>query len=66
MANRARGVMYEPLGFELVGQTLLCIRFGASARELSQRANAFGMPVVATDIVKADDAISAEWGAEKA
>ena len=49
MANLARGVMHEPLGFELVGQTLLCIGFGASARELSQRADAFGIRVVATE-----------------
>jgi phosphoglycerate dehydrogenase-like enzyme len=65
MANLARGVMYQPLGFELAGQTLLCIGFGASARELSRRAAAFGMRVIATDLVEIDEATTAEWGAEK-
>lgn len=65
MANLANGIMYEPLGLELAGQTLLCIGFGASARELSRRAAAFGMRVIATDIVEIDEATAAEWGAEK-
>ena len=61
--NLADGVMYQPLGLELAGQTLLCIGFGASARELSRRANAFGMRVIATDIVPVSDAERTEWGA---
>jgi phosphoglycerate dehydrogenase-like enzyme len=62
--NLATGVMYQPMGYELVGQTLLCIGFGASARELSRRANGFGMRVLATDIVEVDGATCQEWGAE--
>lgn len=62
--NLARGVMYQPLGYELVGQTLLCIGFGASARELAKRAQGFGMRVLATDIVDVDEATREEWGAE--
>lgn len=64
LANLANGLMYQPLGFELVGQTLLCIGFGASARELSKRAKAFGMGVIATDVLEVDDATRDEWGAE--
>jgi phosphoglycerate dehydrogenase-like enzyme len=62
--NLERGVMYQPLGYELVGQTLLCIGFGASARELAKRARGFGMRVLATDIVEVNEATRAEWGAE--
>lgn len=64
MRNLASGLMYQPLGAELVGQTLLCIGFGASARELSRRAKAFGMRVIATDIVEVDPATCAEWGVD--
>lgn len=64
MRNLASGLMYQPLGAELVGQTLLCIGFGASARELSRRAKAFGMRVIATDVVEVDAATCAEWGAD--
>jgi len=63
--NLADGVMYQPLGLELAGQTLLCIGFGASARELSRRAAAFGMRVIATDIVEVDQGTIQEWGAEE-
>jgi len=62
--NLANGVLYKPTGFELDGQTLLCIGFGASARELSRRAQAFGMRVLATDIVEVDAATRQEWGAD--
>lgn len=64
MRNLAAGIMYQPIGTELAGQTLLCVGFGASARELSRRASAFGMRVLATDVVEVDDAVRAEWGAE--
>lgn len=64
MVNLANGLMYQPLGLELVDQTLLCIGFGASARELSRRAKGFGMRVIATDIVDVDDATREEWGAD--
>jgi len=65
MRNLTEGVMYQPLGLELAGQTLLCIGFGASARELSRRAKAFGMRVIATDVLEVDDATRAEWGADE-
>lgn len=64
MVNLADGRMYQPLGFELADQTLLCIGFGASARELARRARGFGMRVIATDIVEVDDSTREEWGAE--
>lgn len=63
-ANLAAGIMYKPTGTELDEQTLLCIGFGASARELSRRARGFGMRVLATDIVEVDDATREHWGAE--
>ncbi|MFM8577908.1 MAG: NAD(P)-dependent oxidoreductase [Planctomycetaceae bacterium] len=64
VVNVANGLMYQPMGFELAGQTLLCIGFGASARELSKRAKGFGMRVIATDIVEVDDSTREEWGAD--
>ncbi len=64
VVNLANGLMYQPMGLELAGQTLLCIGFGASARELSKRAKAFGMRVIATDVLEVDDATREEWGAE--
>ncbi len=64
VVNLANGLMYQPMGLELAGQTLLCIGFGASARELSKRAKAFGMRVIATDVLEVDDATRQEWGAE--
>lgn len=65
MINLAEGLMYQPLGLELAGQTLLCIGFGASARELSKRAKAFDMRVIATDVVEVDDATREAWGADE-
>ncbi len=64
LVNLANGLMYHPLGFELAGQTLLCIGFGASARELSRRAKGFGMRVLATDVLDVDDATREAWGAD--
>ena len=64
LVNLANGLMYQPLGYELVDQTLLCIGFGASARELSKRAKAFGMRVIATDVLEVDDATRHDWGAQ--
>jgi phosphoglycerate dehydrogenase-like enzyme len=47
--NLHKGVMYKPLGCELAGKTLGLIGFGATGRQLSQRANAFEMRVIAVD-----------------
>lgn len=62
--NLAAGIMGNPLGSELEGQTLLLLGFGASARELSRRAKGFGMKVIATEIVDVDDTTREEWGAD--
>lgn len=62
--NVHAGVMFRPLGRELRGQTLLCIGFGASARELSRRASAMGMRVIATDVVPVDEGTRDAWGAD--
>lgn len=62
--NLHAGVMFKPLGRELPGQTLLCIGFGASARELSRRASAMGMRVIATDVVPVDEGTRDAWGAD--
>ena len=53
--NIERSVMYGPVGFELVDRSLLLVGFGASARELSIRASAFGMRVSGVDVVVPDD-----------
>ncbi|MFM8894342.1 MAG: NAD(P)-dependent oxidoreductase, partial [Actinomycetales bacterium] len=65
LRNLRAGVMYQPLGAELAGRTLLCIGFGASARELSRRAKAFGMRVIATDVLSVDEVTRTEWGADE-
>jgi len=62
--NLAGGILGNPLGEELEGQTLLLLGFGASSRELSRRAKGFGMKVIATEIVNIDDATRNEWGAD--
>ncbi|MEC9379358.1 MAG: NAD(P)-dependent oxidoreductase [Candidatus Latescibacterota bacterium] len=49
--NFRDGVLYEPMGVELSGQTLGILGFGASGRELAIRAKACGMRIVATDAV---------------
>ena len=65
MNNLAEGILYRPTGLELAGRTLLCIGFGASARELSKRAHAFGMRVIATDVVDVDPETQAKWGVDE-
>lgn len=64
VVNLASGVQHQPMGFELAGQTLLCVGFGASARELAKRAKGLGMRVLATDLVEVDDATRRAWGAD--
>lgn len=63
-ANMARGILYGPLNGELPGKTLCLVGFGASARELSIRARAMGMRVVATDLYPVDDQTREAWGAD--
>jgi phosphoglycerate dehydrogenase-like enzyme len=62
--NLAAGILGNPLGQELDGQTLLLLGFGASARELSRRAKGFGMRVIATELLEVDDQTREEWGAD--
>lgn len=57
VANFQKGVMYEPLGFELDGRTLGLIGFGASGQELARRAKAFGMRIMAIDIRKIEQSV---------
>lgn len=64
LRNLSEGVLGNPLGSELDGQTLLLLGFGASARELSRRAKGFGMKVIATEIIEVDDATKDQWGAD--
>ena len=46
----ASGDYYGPAGFELKGRELLLLGFGASARELARRVQAFGARISAVDI----------------
>lgn len=46
----ASGDYYGPAGSELKGRDLLLLGFGASARELARRAQAFGMRTAAIDV----------------
>lgn len=48
--NFNQGVLYTPLGRELVGAHLALIGFGASAQELARRAKGFGMKISAIDV----------------
>jgi D-3-phosphoglycerate dehydrogenase / 2-oxoglutarate reductase len=48
--NLRSGIFYRPMNDELEGATLGLIGLGASARELSRRAAAFGMRLVSLDI----------------
>ena len=52
--NFLDGVLYEPMGVELTGQTLAILGFGGSGQELAIRAKAFGMRIVATDAQQID------------
>jgi phosphoglycerate dehydrogenase-like enzyme len=47
--NLRNDVMYAPIGSEIDGQTLGLVGFGATGRQLAQRASAFGMRVIAVD-----------------
>jgi phosphoglycerate dehydrogenase-like enzyme len=49
--NLRAGTMYLPVTEELAGSTLGLVGLGASARELAGRARAFGMRIVAVDLV---------------
>lgn len=50
--NLHSGVMCLPVCEELAGRTLGLVGFGASARELAVRGRAFGMRIVAIDVVE--------------
>lgn len=48
--NLRRGVLYVPVGSELEHRRLGLVGFGASAKDLARRAQAFGMRILAIDI----------------
>jgi D-3-phosphoglycerate dehydrogenase len=48
--NFNQGVLYTPLGTELVGAHLALIGFGASGQELARRVKGFGMKISAIDV----------------
>ncbi len=59
-ANFKAGVLYRPMGVELVGKVLGIIGFGASGQELARRARAFGMRIQAVDVRPIEPAILEE------
>jgi phosphoglycerate dehydrogenase-like enzyme len=59
-ANFRAGILYKPLGMELVGKVLGIIGFGASGQELARRARAFGMRIQAIDVRPIEPEILAE------
>lgn len=63
--NVHNGVMYSPLGCELAGKTLGLVGFGATGRQLSQRAKAFGMRVIAVDKRKVSAAEKRKFGVSR-
>lgn len=62
--NIAGVIRYAPLVSELSGQTLGLVGPGASGQELAKRAVAFGMRVVAVDVVAPDADKMAKLGVE--
>jgi D-3-phosphoglycerate dehydrogenase len=62
--NIAQGRRYAPLVNELNGQTLGLVGLGASGQELAKRAAAFGMRIVAIDVVAPTAQKIAELGVE--
>ena len=54
-ANCRIGAMYAPVTDELADQVLGIVGFGASGRELAQRAGALGMRIRAVDVAAVDE-----------
>lgn len=61
--NLLAGVSYAPFGMELEGRTLGMVGFGATARQVSLRANSFGVRSVAIDVRTVSDAEVGKYGA---
>lgn len=55
--NFKKGMLYRPMGLELVGATLGIVGFGASGQELARRAKGFGMKIMAIDVRKIEDEV---------
>lgn len=62
--NIAQRIRYAPLVRELNGQTLGLVGIGASGQELAKRAAAFGMRIVAVDVVAPSAEKMSELGVE--
>lgn len=62
--NIAQGIRYAPLVKELNSETLGLVGLGASGQELAKRAAAFGMRIVAVDVVPPNPEKMAELGVE--
>jgi glyoxylate reductase len=60
--NLRHEVMYAPIGSEIDGRTLGLVGFGATGRQLAQRASAFGMRVIAVDKRKVPSAEKRKFG----
>jgi phosphoglycerate dehydrogenase-like enzyme len=60
--NLRSDIMYVPFGMELEGKTLGLVGFGAVARQVALRAQAFGMRVNAIDVRQVSDAEKAKFG----
>lgn len=63
-ANLQQGILYEPLGRELIGLRLGIVGFGASGSELARRARAFGLRLSAIDIREISPGEVEEYGLE--
>jgi phosphoglycerate dehydrogenase-like enzyme len=62
--NLRQGILYVPLGSELVNKCVGLVGFGASARELARRAKAFSMRISAVDIRHISEEEQREFGLE--
>jgi phosphoglycerate dehydrogenase-like enzyme len=60
--NLRKDVMFAPSGAELTGQTLGLVGFGATGRQVAQRAKAFDMRLIAVDKREVSAAERREFG----
>jgi len=57
LGNFQSGIVYKPIGFELINKVLGIVGFGSSGQELAQRAKSFGMKVYGFDIRQTEQEI---------
>ena len=62
--NFKNGICHQPMGKELIGETLGIIGFGASGRDLALRARPLGLKIMGIDVRKIEDEVLDEINPE--